>query len=743
MDGLDEIIPGSASGSGCTEVLECNGESESSPVQFPLWLISLLGLVSLFLIFCIILCIVLLCRFSRVDRPKKRYALRGDKRHGRKAHWNDIFDEIHTNFKTRDKNDNEDIGPRSFQAIPTVNSFKAKRTQEETATFINERREDDEDENELSILPHQARGDCIIVEGERQRPLAVQDPTYDRLAGTGNSNNTDSVTVTAIERQSENESGIKEDINRRSTVISSHQSLNRTIPKKEERDYDDVLTSSMGPGRRLTTLSNESKDRNSLYYIYIPKDGDHPMDDVYPVPNTQEDLIKSQSSIDQVRTYCNLHSGSLDGIDDKALKGRTTLTKSVDLDAMASDAEKDSSQTGLGPTYLKIIPPKGGSETLSHYEFIDDESKGLNPTDQRESRVYQAIDDDLVQSQAEPTQNVYTLPNEYDDIKGQPPSRDIDGDTAERLYCNIDDGSPCYDDVDIYTVPTDPSQPGSGVAKGKHNSIYYTSIDDLREEGGSGGGNDTGGYSYAATHELVSPSGHSKGEEEKGEIKSDARFTNDSGYTYAAGLQLVALKPSMGSVKEKPKEQSVPNPLYSTKSLSLPHDHSYENTNRFLPPRRHSEKEYVTPKTQWFRSGSLNDILDIDKSPEEDEKEYLESSKEWVKKKNNGRFQIDSDSSAYTPVMARLMYNHDYMLPSTVSHSQPADSEFEASTHHADWEMPEKWRTMSLNASKQGEEKKSKGKKKDSIKKKSETPVGGVFDEKHKYQNWKMFNQSK
>lgn len=531
-------------------------------------------------------------------------------------------------------------------------------------------------------------------------------------------------------------------IHRRSTVISSHQSLNRTVPGKEERDYDDILTSSMGPGRRLTTLSDDSKDRNSLYYIYIPKDDEHPMDNVYSVPNSLElELRKLELSIDQEHTYCNLHSGSLDRIDDKALEGRTTLTKSVDLDVTASDAEKDSSQTGLGPTYLKIIPSKNGDETASHYQFINDEPTVL---DQRESRVYQAIDDDLVQSQAEPTQNVYTLPNEYDDIKGpahlpQPPSCYINEDRAESVYCNIDDGSPCYDDVDIYTVPTDPNQTGSAVTKGKHNSIYYTSINDLREEGGSRDGNDTGGYSYAATHELISPLRLSKGEEEKGEIKSDGRFTDDSGYTYAAGLQLVAMKPSMGSVKEKSKEQSVPNPLYSTKSLSLPHDHSYENTNRFLPPRRHSEKEYVTPKTQWFRSGSLNDILDIDKSPEEDEKEYLESSKEWVEKKNKGRFQIGGDSSAYTPVMARLMYNHDYMLPSSVSHSQPTDSELETSTH-ADWERPEKWRSMSLNASKQqGEEKKSKGKTQD--KKKSEALVGSGKDEK--YQNWRMFNQSK
>ena len=530
-------------------------------------------------------------------------------------------------------------------------------------------------------------------------------------------------------------------MHKRSTAIDSRQSLNRTVPEREERDYDDVLTSSMGPGRRLTTRSNESVDRDSLYYIYIPKDDDHMMDDVYSVPNTQEDSRKSQSSIGQVHTYCNLHSGSLDQIDDKALEGRATLTKSVGLEGMAGDVEQELSQTGPAPTYLKIIHSKGGDETLSHYQFISDESKVPGSTAQRESAVYQSIDEDLVQSQAEPTQNVYTLPNEYDDIKGpshlpQSPFCYINGDRAEGVYCNIDDdGSPCYDDVDIYTVPMDPSQKDSSVTKGKHNSIYYTSIDDLRD-GASGDEKGKEDYSYATTHELVSPTRHSKGEDEKGEIKSDARFENDSGYSYASGLQLVPLKPAMGSVKEKSKEQTVPNPLYSTKSLSLPHDHthhSYENTNRFLPPRRHSEKEHVTPKAQWFRSGSLNDILDADKSPEEEEKEYLESSKEWVKRKKNGRFQIDSESSAYTPVITRLMYNHEYMLPSTMSHSQPVDSEIEGSVH-ADWERPEKWRTMSLNASKQSEEKKPKGKKI----KKGETP-----DEKHKYQNWRMFNQPK
>ena len=119
----------------------------------------------------------------------------------------DIFNEIHVNFKVRDKNENEDVGLNSIQVIPTTSSFK--RIQEQTTAFINERREDDEDENELSILP-QARVNSIVFEGER--PLAVEDPTYDRLAGTSNSSNTN--TVTTNKRQSENEPKIKEDINR-------------------------------------------------------------------------------------------------------------------------------------------------------------------------------------------------------------------------------------------------------------------------------------------------------------------------------------------------------------------------------------------------------------------------------------------------------------------------------------------------------------------------------------------------
>ena len=122
----------------------------------------------------------------------------------------DILHEM--NVKIRDKTDDEGMDPNSIQIIPTVNSFKVKRVQEQTTTFINERREEDEDQKELSTLSLVANPHVNSIIMEEEKPLAIQDPTYDRLAGVSNSNNTD--TVIANKRQTKNEAGIKEDINR-------------------------------------------------------------------------------------------------------------------------------------------------------------------------------------------------------------------------------------------------------------------------------------------------------------------------------------------------------------------------------------------------------------------------------------------------------------------------------------------------------------------------------------------------
>lgn len=545
----------------------------------------------------------------------------------------------------------------------------------------------------------------------------------------------------------------------------SPQSQNNPRVETQATDHEDTLTSSMGPGRRLILNSDQSDDRSSLYYIYVPEDSH--AGDIYTTPSIQEESPKLANP---PHTYCNVRNGSVDAINDKT-RGPAKKNGRAYLEHVTIDVEKANKSRGPGqdkeeeepssPTYLKVIGPKDVPGTKREpdqgnatYHFIDDRTVPASAIG-RESLLYQNVDgEDLVpQSQAEPTENVYTLPNEYDDIEPRPhPSsasllaRLNAGRGDEGTYCNIDDDPYCYDDVDIYTVPTDPRDD-----KKRDKSIYYSSIDDLRGEGGSeegclNGVGDKGEYSYASTHALVSPkrlTEEEKMKSERGEVRAENAAITESGYTYASGLKLVPSKPSksMGSVKEvKPEEQSVPNPIYSSKgkSTSLPYPHSYENLKK-LPPRRNSDKEYVSPTGKWWRTGSQNDLLDTDALPLE-EKDYLESSNEWVtkKKKLNGGDLVlhDDPSSAYTPVMARLMYHHDYMLPNLVgnSRSQPTDS-------GGDWEVPEKWRASSLSTTKQ-QKKKEGGEGGGGNNKRGKRTEGiEAATDKHKYQNWRFFNQ--